>query len=125
MSYRLAVVLGNLVFLAVDGPGEWADIAHALFHPDAYYHWRLALGLLIRNALIVASIVGLLQRRRYGEVCLATESVHSIIIHTGAFQAVAPDYAAYWRQLVWPGLDIAFRLFCLAYVFVSKRGASA
>jgi hypothetical protein len=117
VTARWVAIAGNTLFLALDGPGEWADILHALTRPDHYYHWRLATGLLIKNALVVGTIVGLLYKRSVGYVCLMTESVQSIAMRCGAF-AVSGQYLI---NLLVPAADIVFRLFCIGHFLSWNR----
>ncbi|MEW6282803.1 MAG: hypothetical protein AB1758_29600 [Candidatus Eremiobacterota bacterium] len=121
MTWRRFILAGSLVFLVLALPGDLSNIFWG-------GNWRLSLGLSLKTLMAVLAILGIWKQRSYGQPFLFGITAQSSLIRVGEFQAVAGLWSDYWSQLVLPGLELLFRLFCLIYLGleltreVSKRG---
>lgn len=102
-----------LFFVLAALPGDLRNIWGAIFHPSVpELGWQLALGLSIKTATGLLSVIGLFLGRSWGWAFLLVSSLQCLLVQVGSLMGGGPN--------AWNVSELTFRVFCLA-AFVRKE----
>lgn len=111
MTRKIALVL--TAFLLIYWlPTDIESIRFGLAHQP-----KLALGISLKIVMHVLAIVGLALDKTFGFAFLLGATIQGLVVSTSAVRAIpTADWWLHRGQLIGPGLDVLFRLYCLGFL---------